>query len=405
MEKLDYLFRTSRGNHSRYMERYSRRIQFATEQETYSKKSMLEREKLRFQQEFGDWMRANNRKSFRGEVVLQLDFYPSRSNPPSIHQLAKNYLDLLWRPAQGLRNPRLPLQDDRQISILIVNYHIQQKNTSPSIEVQMAPLGDFYDDLRLFGLIRTGNFPEDDETPRYDLEKVIPPDDSLALFDKSVEKLRDHEELKELITPENYENLKNIHLVDYQSAFFGLEKIKPSDLILFLQKSNLEDDLLGSMLSDHRNFVITHSLTPLRAAGLPTRMGDTEKFKNTVRGMINEFKERYPILFPLRINLSLTILYVPPSGQEIDLDNLARYIVPFINEALKPPVGFWFYDYQRPKGYPAHTIIQYQIIKIPRNQHDPEDGVVKLVFGEYEPYNNCWHDVDRTINLWSDEAF
>ncbi|MEW9673524.1 hypothetical protein [Ammoniphilus sp. 3BR4] len=409
MNKLDYLFRTSRGNHDRYMERYRRRFNFSINQETYSKKSMHDREKLLFQQEITGYMRANKRRAFRGPVVLHMDFYPSRGNPPSIHQLAKNYLDLLWRPATGLENLILPLKDDRQISILIVNYHIQKQNEIPRIEMQMAPLYDFYEDLRLVEAIRSGDgFPEDDDHSTYDYKEIFDEEDKdpFEQLDQIRENLEGIEDLKDIIGLETFLNLKRMYLVQYQSNWFNLEKLKTFDLIhLFPNDRISSNEFLDTILEQHRNLIISHSFRPLRTAGLPTRMGDTEKFKATIRALLNEFRERYPSLFPLHINLNLTILYVPPSGQEIDLDNLARYIVPLINEALKPPAGVWFAQNNHPRGFPTHTIIQYQIIKIPRKEHDPENGIVRLVFGEYEPFNNCWRNMDRIINSWSDAVF
>ncbi|AKG35809.1 hypothetical protein VK70_15520 [Paenibacillus durus ATCC 35681] len=83
------------------------------------------------------------------------------------------------------------------------------------------------------------------------------------------------------------------------------------------------------------------------------------------------------------------------------MDNLARHIVPMVNEALKPPTGNWFDETACPKGYPKHSIIQYQIIKLPRSEHDPENGVARLVLGEYEKYNNLWREMDRLINTWA----
>jgi len=406
MDKLDYLLRTSRGNYDRHMDRFSRRIRFTINQETYSKDSMLPREKLRFQQKFSDLMHAQKRRAFRGNVVLQMDFYPSKGNPPSIHKLPKNYLDLLWRPVEGLLNPNLPLKDDRQISILIVNYHVQKANKEPRIEIEMAPLRDFYDDLHLYDRINSYDFPGDEENPRYDLENVIQEEDYPRLLDQSIvrlDELKDLEDFVDLL--EVYQSLRNIYLFNYQSAFFGIEKIKTSELIVLLLKNKPGHGLIAQFLSENRKLIISHSFSPLKAIGLPTRRGETDNFKDTVRRMITEFKERYPSLFPLRVNLNLTILYVPPSRQEMDLDNLAMNIVPYLNEALKPPAGHWFHDYQRPRGFPAHTIIQYQIIKIPRDHNDPEDGTVRLILGKYEPYKNCWKDVERTIDLWSNEVF
>lgn len=409
MRRLDYLLKTSRGNHDRYMARYARRLNFRISQETYSKNSMSQTEQLRFQQEISDYMERSKRKAFKGPVILKMDFYPSRGNPPSIHQLAKNYLDLLWRPVEGLRNARLLLVDDRQISILIVNYHVQNANPTPQIEIKIAPMRDFIEDLRLIDKIRSKiSFPEDEDRTNYDEKEILFGDakDPIEEFEMSREKLIETGDLKGIIKDALFERMYEMKMRDFQSAFFFMEKFRSTDLIrLYPDTELVADEFLGQIFEQHRKMIITYSLPPLRAEGLPVRTGETRQFKETIRGMMQQFREKYPELIPLLINLNLTILYVPPRVQEVDLDNLARYIVPFINEALKPPSGVWFTGYQHPTGFPKHTIIQYQIIKIPRSDNDPENGSVKLVFGEYSPYKDCWSDIDDVIDRWSDAVF
>ncbi|WFA88046.1 hypothetical protein [Paenibacillus amylolyticus] len=409
MRRLDYLLKTSRGNLDRYMARYARRLSFLINQEPYSKNSMSLAEQLRFQQEISDYLEKSKRRAFKGPVILKMDFFPSKGNPPSIHQLAKNYLDLLWRPVQGMVNPRLLLIDDRQISILIVNYHVQTENPTPRIEIKIAPMRDFVDDIRLVEKIRSKiSFPEDEHYLSYDEREVFSSElkDPIKELEKSRESLIVTRSLKGDIDVSLFDKLYEMSMRDYQSAFFLMEKFKSTDLIgLYLDQDYLTDEFLGHIFEQYRKMIITYSLQPLRTAGLPIRSGETRQFKDTIRDMIQQFRDKYPVLIPLLINLNLTILYVPPKVQEIDLDNLARYIVPLINEALKPPSGIWFSGYQHPIGFPKHTIIQYQIIKIPRSNNDPENGSVKLVFGEYSPYKDCWSDFDDVIDRWSDAIF
>jgi len=391
------------------MARYARRINFYINQETYSKNNMTQTEQLRFQQEISAHMEKSQRRAFKGPVILKMDFFPNRGNRPSIHKLAKNYLDLLWRPTEGLKNPRLLLVDDRQISILIVNYHVQNVNPTPHIEIKLAPMRDFVEDIRLVENIRSKiSFPEDDDRTSYDEKEILYGDakDPIEGFETIRESLIETNELKGLITDSLFERMYNMKMREFQSAFFLMEKIKPTDLMqLYPDTENVTDDILGHIFEQHRKMILTYSLPPLRTEGLPIRAGETKQFKDTIRGMILQFREKYPALVPLLINLNLTILYVPPRTQEIDLDNLARYIVPFINEALEPPNGVWFTGYQHPNRFPKHTIIQYQIIKIPRSEKDPENGSVRLVFGEYRPYKDCWSDIDDVISRWRNAVF
>jgi Holliday junction resolvase RusA-like endonuclease len=186
-------------------------------------------EKLRFQKEIAVYMRASKRRSFRGPVALQMDFYPRKGNPPSIHQLAKNYLDLLWRPVDGFINPILPLQDDRQVNILIVNYQVQQENEKPSIQIKIAPLHHFHKDIRLYGVLRAQDgFPEDEDVRSYDPREIFNDDnwDMVDELDRAREQLREIEDFRKFMSTRSFEDLKRMHLIHYQSAFFKLEKRK-----------------------------------------------------------------------------------------------------------------------------------------------------------------------------------
>lgn len=349
-------------------------------------------------------MRINRRGPFRGPVIMQMDFFPSRGNPPSIHHLPKNYIDLLYRRSSEHRL-RFPLYDDRQISILIVNYHVQFPVENPSIRISMASLGDYLKDLKLLSLIKSEHrFTEDDWCYSYDSSEIFYRDKENIEFERAYDRLLDHREFLSDIGKEYSEaNFENILIRDAQAAFLKLNKFDSSDLayIYFTQPSGL-GDIMDSLFNEGRSWIISSPFNELKPFGLPTQEGETGVFKETVRQKMNEFCKRYPLLTPLLANLSLTILYIPPRNQEIDLDNLARYIVPLVNEALNPPTSFWFSEV--PKKFPKHTIIQYQVIKLPRSMGDPSDGLVSILLNEHETYNNIWEETDSIIERWSDIA-
>ncbi len=61
-------------------------------------------------------------------------------------------------------------------------------------------------------------------------------------------------------------------------------------------------------------------------------------FKKAVREALVEFKKNRPVMYPLLTLAGATILYIPPSdGLRIDLDNLARRVIPSVHEELRPP--------------------------------------------------------------------
>ncbi|ULO04750.1 hypothetical protein H1230_16430 [Paenibacillus sp. 19GGS1-52] len=230
-------------------------------------------------------------------------------------------------------------------------------------------------------------------------------------LEKAYDKLRDYRDRVKMVQDfgfgdaEDPNVLERYYIQDVQSAFMRGFRIDPQGLsLLFNNYESGKGDILDKIFEDHRKFIISAPFSPLGSTGLPTKKGDSEAFKEVIRSMIDRYKDRYAVLWPLLINLKITILYVPPKDQEIDLDNLARYIVPMVNEAIKPPTGIIMGEDPRPKGFPKHSIIQYQIIKLPRSIKDPEDGVVRLVLEEYERHNNLWREIDRLIEKWASKA-
>ena len=111
--------------------------------------------------------------------------------------------------------------------------------------------------------------------------------------------------------------------------------------------------------------------------------------------------------------ISVIITFLPPKRNVVDLDNLARYIVPFVNEILEPPATFKLtYDrkylnellkneVEIAQRFPPNSIASYQLIHIPRQDKDPENGEIKFVItdGLY-PTTNIWRTVDDLIDKW-----
>lgn len=128
-------------------------------------------------------------------------------------------------------------------------------------------------------------------------------------------------------------------------------------------------------------------------------------------------------MFPLLTTIGVTMLYVPPAvGLGIDVDNLARRVIPFVHEELKPPSTL----HHAAKGYesvqdaeweqqnreelkrlnrlPPYQVSKYQIFELPRTSADPADGSVSMVIdvglGSFGP----WHKADEIIDAWKEAA-
>lgn len=223
-------------------------------------------------------------------------------------------------------------------------------------------------------------------------------------LDHALEFLEDHRQLeRDLNLPVDL-NIKTHYLRRAQSAFLKGLDINPGHLSL-LYNTLVESDNKWQLFKDlrdqyRRELIISVPFTPLKSTVLPTKDGETKQFKKIIQLMLNKYKEKYSILRPLLVNLKVTILYVPAMNHESDLDNLARKIIPIVNEILKPPTELWFDAHSQPTGFQRQSIIQYQVIKLPRAINDPEEGVARVILGEYEPYHNLWGTIDKLIDAW-----
>ncbi|MFN7251532.1 MAG: hypothetical protein ACK4M9_12160 [Anaerobacillus sp.] len=417
MNKLDYLLETSRGQLSRYYERWCNRITIDVPMEPKSKNSIDSAEETLFQQFVLEKLKNENRRGFLGPIAIEFDFYPTENNPPHIHKLPKNYLDLLSQPVNGsnIRRKNLLFQDDRQVQILIVNYHIEQRNEKPRISINAVGMSNILEDLKLLDKINSNSFKYDEEYRGYEFDELLKDEDSrLSIqrrLDEAIENYYSTKEMEEYYRKHNekqaYETMLGINLYHIQNHLFSIDKISPIDLFNFYPKlvreryKVLAQNRITNLLELSRSLVISPIFSPLDLLTLPTQKGETKVFKEKVRESLIHFKKKYKFISSLLINVSLTILYVPPKYQEIDLDNLARYIVPQVNEELKPSSKI-FYAQEDIKGFTHSSITQYQVIRVPRLETDPEEGIVRFVINKKEPYSSILKELDHILSRWSD---
>ena len=149
--------------------------------------------------------------------------------------------------------------------------------------------------------------------------------------------------------------------------------------------------------------------------------GESKKFKQLVREVIKDFAGRFPHLIPLVTQVGLTILYQPPSnGLGIDLDNLARRIVPFFKDIMRPPSNHLFtVDLERIprsdiavslakaraslKGMPKHSVTHYQVVQLPRLEGDSEHGFVRLCLEPGDSPVTLWAKIEGYVDAWEEK--
>jgi hypothetical protein len=149
------------------------------------------------------------------------------------------------------------------------------------------------------------------------------------------------------------------------------------------------------------------------------KQGESSMYKAFVKKTMASFRKKNSRLFPLIAQVGITILFQPPAFGSIDLDNLARRIVPFVNEELKPPsnrlmnvnidrcrdpkLRQWFEEKRRGlKRMPKHTITYYQVIQLLRLTNDSEHGFVRLLLEPGEHAETLWSKVETLANKWQE---
>jgi len=362
--------------------------------EPRSKKSLREAEAQLFQKALADAL--GKRRGFRAPIALELDFRATADNPPEIHTVAKNYIDLAYRAPVG--GGRL-MKDDRQIRYLAVSYTLKM-TAWPSIFVRAARMSGFHEDVRL---AREIHADRDVDARR---------EDSL---DESLDALQRWEAERESLVS-NYGQATfaahhRLHVIRIQQAWLsGTERLLHSLLLDALSQPNMPPSpamVLGGRhwpaldINDlYKRFLFSPTIS-LSLAPLPQKEGQGEEFKKAVKDALTKIRAAHPRLFPLYSELAVTILLVPPAraathhNATADLDNLARKVMPHIHGILEPPTTQDFsylenvrdsqlraYFEQRAKiarRLPRYHVTRYEVVQLPRTTNDPPEGSVRLV--------------------------
>lgn len=330
---------------------------------------------------------------------MELSFICNQSNPPAIHTLAKNYLDLFSKPLKTLKTKRKRLlyDDDRLVKILIVKY-MPLPGSTPHIILKIDRLENFFQDLALVEKIVNDDFKDTGRRYHYI------DDDEFHLkhgysypdaHEKLEELLANKDSYVDFIGPKAYDIMVDFAKQDIQKDYLQIGDISPSSITSLFAPSLCKpmplgmDHTLKGIQEAGRNMIISPPLT-LDLKHTPIEDGETTIFKRNVRSILNKFKRQLPKLFPLKIPVGVIVLYVPPETQSIDLDNLARYIIPFINDTLKPPMSF---------GNSIKSVTRYQFIELPRFDNDPVNGYVRLIFDNPDS-GSIWDKIDKIIEKW-----
>jgi|SRR5690625_889480 len=425
IRKLDYLYRTGKGQYIQFLNRISQELRLSIPVEPRSKNGINEKEKKIFQLYVHKQMTKLKRRTFQSNVIIEIDFFSTISNPPQIHTLTKNYLDLLSAPIDNtqINRKNLLYKDDRQIKVLIANHHVEKKHNSPKINIKIARLSNFIKDLKLIQQIEINDFDCDARDSNIDIDELLESKNTRH-YGNWLEKYEIYNEIKAserlYDTTNNDEPISNLFLHRAQQSFFTELNFDITDLArIFIGNENKEIsnanessgylseilDIIDKFIEpNYRKFYFSlKDITRMTIFDLPRKKGETKKFRNKISEILDQYTKQFPFLDPLLVNLSLVILYIAPKGVEIDLDNLARRVIPYINQKLKP-LGTWYHRVNKESGYIQKTITEYQIIQLPREKEDPRKGAIKILLFPKIPFKNVWEDAQSLIFDWNDHV-
>ena len=423
MTREEYLNTTGGQVHQRY-KRLLKLVRFTVYQEPKGKNSSDE-EKCKFRKQIHVQLREQNRRRFRGDILLQIDYYTTKNNPPEIQTLSKNYLDLLHKEMPHIDALKSILyDDDSQIKVLISNYHIDENNIKqPRIEIKAYSMRHFLADIELVDKIISSDFSDSDYSLQLISEDIFK-QKRFSSDSDYFDILADLEEGKNdycnFYGEQYYRVQKDCLIRQIQEQFLQQNNLDIVDLLSIFQpflpknKKYSSASNIQNIWSLSRN-MISFSPSFLKVGNAPRHLGEKKIFKDNLEGLLNEFREKFKMLFPLLHPINVIIIFIPPLDRVVDLDNLARYIIPFINKVFKPPTVVQltynvplFHDLMGKEidiqqNFPPHSVASYQLVQVPRLWNDPADGKIGVLFTDgFYHMNNIWQNLDDVIDKWVD---
>ena len=435
MRRAEYLA-TREGQLRAWRWRRRRRLYMDVSGEPKSKQAMSKADAIAFQRALAVRLSQLGRSAYRSPVVIEMDFFCEQNDPPELHTLAKNYLDLLQAPVPGshVRRKKILIKDDRLVRFLVVTYHLRT-STTPKVQIQVDTISNLLEDLQLLRCIKGNDFLEEPDWSwqqnlfaAQDVGEEDEEDDNVTDAGMELRRIEnDRQNIESRLGTRVYDALWNMCNRGYQEKFLRIFRIQTKWLAQLLlplltskASSGSKDAVSESVQRLGRDMILLSSLT-LDLGHSPLRSGEGKQFKAKVEGALRDFKAHYPRLFPLTSLLGITVFYLPPRHQGIDLDNLARYVVPFVHQVIQPP-STWLAtmdidhvkdqktkrrlmrERRRLARTPPHSILRYQVVQLPRLDQDPAGGYVRLMLDSVPSGPSLWKRLDKAIDKWKESV-
>jgi hypothetical protein len=131
-----------------------------------------------------------------------------------------------------------------------------------------------------------------------------------------------------------FESQEHMYRRNVQEQYFKNHALSLDRLSQLL----LEDDFREIVTTWMREFY-QHPFVSIDIGSRPLKEGDSDIFNARLKAALLDATEKQRLLFPPLLPVGVTIFHIPPNGKHrpVDLDNLARKILPHIHKILKPP--------------------------------------------------------------------
>lgn len=405
MKKLEYIYSPENLIRESLHNRFFNVFEFEyVVDKLKTKKSIRDSEVLDFQNKLIKTKNDKKKRIYKEDVVLEMEIRINQKNAPSIQNIPKCYIDLLWRPSKDIKKS-LILIDDDQIKYLTVNYKKSTTENS-SIFFRIFPYKRFLKDIELLIRLKRGIFKYEMRSIEIDEEDEY---EEQHNENHNFYELRDHVKSKEFYIKKHGEDEYYYWEFYYkrivQETELNNQRIKNQQILDQFRKSIVLDgpftqSKLGILdLPDIDDLIemVFDILGDLKLPNLPIESGEGKLFLKELEGKVDAYFAKRWFYFPLLVPISLTIYILQPKEKTKDFDNLAKWVLPLYMKKLNPPSSFEqslqeieklrltkYSDkesFSQSEGeFPKNGIMSYQIIQLPRTENSPDKGFIKVNF-------------------------
>jgi hypothetical protein len=143
--------------------------------------------------------------------------------------------------------------------------------------------------------------------------------------------------------------------------------------------------------------------------GVLPEAGGSHAFKQNLRQLLEERRDKYPGLFPMRAKSGISMVVFEGGSHGKDLDNLIRTVLPDVLDVLRPPRT------DRPGWVATAPDIEstcpdipfIEVAAIPTTEADPPPGTVVFGLSGGHRYQSWWakaeSDLERQLDYLIDQ--